>query len=343
MLLGNYTSLNSNPGRNIGGFTNPYDWMKLSNTRKFYLGDAVVTDITNRSGFPNGYRPPYSWALAPKEGGMSIINALNGVNTISYSNLAGGVLGDSTFVGTSDLVSDMTGIGYIISSLTSSSDLTSDITGAVEMAATLANAGDLVGALGAMVDILATLTQDSTLSGDMVAALSAVATLTSTSDLTGAITGAVEMVASLTSSSTLTADVIGVWNMIATLTGSNTLASDIIAVAYIIADITNISGLDLIAGATPAYIDATISNVSELSPENLAAAVWNSIASSYNLSGTMGELLNASGGGSSPAIIAQAVWDELKATHTDPDSYGKIVQDLEAIAKQIKALTAAGL
>lgn len=57
-----------------------------------------------------------------------------------------------------------------------------------------------------------------------------------------------------------------------------------------------------------------------------------------------------SGSGVLPAdIIAIAdatsdkVWDELKGTHTTADSFGKIVQDLEKLAKQIKGLTAAQL
>ncbi len=43
------------------------------------------------------------------------------------------------------------------------------------------------------------------------------------------------------------------------------------------------------------------------------------------------------------ANIPDSVWDELKTSHTTASSYGKIVQDLETLAKQIKALTAANL
>lgn len=41
--------------------------------------------------------------------------------------------------------------------------------------------------------------------------------------------------------------------------------------------------------------------------------------------------------------IPDSVWNELKTTHSTDSSYGKIVQDLETISKQIKALAAAGL
>jgi hypothetical protein len=51
------------------------------------------------------------------------------------------------------------------------------------------------------------------------------------------------------------------------------------------------------------------------------------------------------GGGSSPsaATIADAVWDEQKTGHSTTNSYGKIIQDLETLIKQVKSLTAAQL
>ncbi len=344
MLLGNYSQLNANPGRNIGGFSNPYDWMKVSNVMKFYMGEGTVVGITDTSSFNNGYRPPYTWVLAPKNGGLAIVNFLDGVNNITYSNLAGGILAEGTVSGTSVISSSsILGIGVILASLSASNSLSADIAGVVEMASTLVNNSDLNGALGALVSIVATLIQDSTLSADVIAALAAAANLANNSDLTGAITGVVEVISTLTGSSAFTADVIGLWNMLVTLTGSSTLSADILAVAYMLSDLVNTSTLNLTSGAMLTNIAATITNLSELSPESLAQFLWNSLASSYNAPGTMGQLINAAGGSASPTIIAQAIWDELKTSHTDPNSYGKIVQDMESIVKQVKALTAAGL
>jgi hypothetical protein len=53
--------------------------------------------------------------------------------------------------------------------------------------------------------------------------------------------------------------------------------------------------------------------------------------------------LTQTAGGSNAADIADAVWDELKAGHTTANTTGKILQDLETIARQIKALSAANL
>ena len=90
---------------------------------------------------------------------------------------------------------------------------------------------------------------------------------------------------------------------------------------------------------------------SGLSPENIAAAVWNSLATAFNNPSTMGEIMNNVGAGADPwgtvlpgtynageagnilgnllASIPQSVWDELKTTHNTADSYGKIVKDIE--------------
>jgi hypothetical protein len=56
-------------------------------------------------------------------------------------------------------------------------------------------------------------------------------------------------------------------------------------------------------------MSANISCASNLSPENLAAAVWSAFAAQYNVAGTMGELLHnaaaGSGGGGSGLTLAQ--------------------------------------
>jgi hypothetical protein len=53
--------------------------------------------------------------------------------------------------------------------------------------------------------------------------------------------------------------------------------------------------------------------------------------------------LTQTSAGANPADIADAVWDELKSGHTTANTTGKILQDLETIARQIKALSAANL
>ena len=47
-------------------------------------------------------------------------------------------------------------------------------------------------------------------------------------------------------------------------------------------------------------MSAELTPFTTLSPENLAASVWNAVAASYNTSGTMGEKLNDAGSAANP-------------------------------------------
>lgn len=64
-----------------------------------------------------------------------------------------------------------------------------------------------------------------------------------------------------------------------------------------------------------------------------ASQVWSELAAENNDSGTMGELLNGAGGGSSPGAVADAVWDELTSGHTTAGTFGNLVQKLLTVAK----------
>lgn len=59
------------------------------------------------------------------------------------------------------------------------------------------------------------------------------------------------------------------------------------------------------------YMAGLSTNETEFSAAALANAVWTASASAYNDIGTMGEKLNAAGGGSSPIDIAQGVWEYI--------------------------------
>jgi len=64
-------------------------------------------------------------------------------------------------------------------------------------------------------------------------------------------------------------------------------------------------------------LEGAITPFTELSPQNLAAAVWQAIAADYNDTGTMGNKLNlASSGGIDYDTLAQAVWTYVSRTLT---------------------------
>lgn len=74
MILGNYAITNYTLGRENGGVTDPFKWYKGGSVMNFYCGDYSVSGQTEKSSFPDGYRPPAAWILAPKAGGLSSHN-----------------------------------------------------------------------------------------------------------------------------------------------------------------------------------------------------------------------------------------------------------------------------
>lgn len=86
------------------------------------------------------------------------------------------------------------------------------------------------------------------------------------------------------------------------------------------------------------HIGADITPFTDLSPQNLAAAVWNEPQSSYDRPGTFGDNLDAPvssiGGGSiTEEGIAEAVWDEMTSAHVTDGTYGALMKKLLTVSK----------
>jgi hypothetical protein len=87
MLLGNYSVRNLTPGKEMGASTNPSGWMRESSLRGVYIGDANVTNVSNRAALPNGYGSD-AWLMPPKAGGVSSSNA-RGTGTATAAGING--------------------------------------------------------------------------------------------------------------------------------------------------------------------------------------------------------------------------------------------------------------
>jgi hypothetical protein len=125
----------------------------------------------------------------------------------------------------------------------------------------VAGTGDITNAQGALiVSAVAALTGSVTLTASMIGKLEAVAALTGSGDLTGAL-GALA-------------------SLLASLSGSGTLTADTVAKAFMSAAI-NVTG-DVLTTA------------------NVADAIWNALAASYNTAGTMGNKLNSAASAGDP-------------------------------------------
>lgn len=139
------------------------------------------------------------------------------------------------------------------------------------------------------------------------------ASMSGYSDLDGVGALVVMLLSSIQSTSGISASVAGVLWATAYFgaTGYCTAALGALANA-----IGSIAAGGVISGsiAASAGIAADITPFTELSPESLSSAVWNTKAAAYAESGTMGKKLSDAGGGSSPGDIANAVWEHNGAT-----------------------------
>lgn len=137
-------------------------------------------------------------------------------------------------------------------------------------------------------------------------------------------------------------------NLLANISGTTTI-------------VISVSGTVIAYG----YISGTLDVGSRPSAEDIAQAVWSTQLPGGFEAGSAADKLSSAGAAGDPwsieipgtytegqagnvlgnllSSIPDSVWNELKTTHTTDSSYGKIVQDLEKLSKQIKALAAAGL
>jgi len=248
MIIGNFNVFNKNPGRALGGPSDPTLWFKAGTSMNFYTqSDCTISKICQAS-FPGGSRPPYSVRLAPKGGELAIkIDGTGRINT------------NVRLKGNKAIVAPLVGSGIINP---------------------------------AALDLL----------------VGMVAELEGTGTLNASLAGGAAMIAVLTGEGTIDADLGALANLIAALDGSGNVVTNLTAIGFMVAN---------------------LSPFTPLSPESLAASVWNALASKYNTSGTMGEKLNAAGTAGDP-------WTTDLTGYNTKDTAGKII-------KQIKSIGQAGL
>lgn len=299
VLIGNYTVLAKNPGRSVGGGAtglgmNRDDWNKPS-----FRGHFTSDSWDKKSSMPEGTRPPYSWSLPLEAGGLASHGTIAG----SSSFTANGTLGlnaGASLAGTSTFIADGTMVIQAAAALIGTGVLAADVIGVLQAAANLTGTGTISSALlNAVVDIVASLSGSGVLAANVTGAIQASADLIGSGSLVANIAGAVQAVAALTGVGTLSADITGRYDMFANLSGSGSLVADLRALGHVVAALT---GTGTIAASLTGIgnMSADVTPFTALSPESLAAAVWNALAADFNDVGTMGEKLNDAGSGSNP-------------------------------------------
>lgn len=150
------------------------------------------------------------------------------------------------------------------------------------------------------------------LTGNLIPSRAMSIDLTGSGDLeaTGALV--ISMAAALSGGGSLAATIEGRLNMSADLAGSGDLVADLEGIASMAVDLLGEGSLEAtIAAYGNMEIDIVVTGTG-LSTANVGAAVWNSIAASFNEAGTMGNKLNtASSGGVDLGALADAVRTEL--------------------------------
>lgn len=131
----------------------------------------------------------------------------------------------------------------------------------------------------------------------------------------------VSLVADLTASGTITnAQAVAILQMTADLNGSGGITGTLQALGHLIAGITANASMSPQMNAT-ANMEADITPFTELSPESLAASVWNAIAADFDSNGTMGEKMNAAGTAGDP-------WTTDLTPYITPGTAGKKLFDI---------------
>jgi hypothetical protein len=142
----------------------------------------------------------------------------------------------------------------------------------------------------------------------------------------------VSMLASAAGEATVAGNINAALLLAGTANGEATNNAIITALAWAIGQANGEATATLVRYAT-GELKGSIRPFTELSPEGLAAAVWNSLVSAYQEDGTMGKALGtASSGGVDLDLMAQAVWAyatrTLTASGLSTDEHNKLMADL---------------
>jgi len=277
MLLGNYNVFNANPGRCVGGTTDPTYWMKGGLLFGWLYGEAQIPGETEKSSLFNGYLPPYNVGLPLQAGGLSAWSGVGVNHNTFYSNLAGGLnaLSDYTTDGTT-AVAQLTAKANLVASIINEAIGAANITGGVSASCYMEGS----------TSVIAFLTDGIT-----------------RVDIYGHSEGSTDGVATISAGR----------NISCYMEGSTLAVFNMDAIAHL-AGMAETETLVTAILKAKANLSADATPFTELSPENLASNVWNSIATEFNRTGTMGNKVNmASSGGIDYVALSEAVRAEMDA------------------------------
>jgi hypothetical protein len=224
----------------------------------------------------------------------------------------------------------------------------------------------IMGDKGALLSSTTTVNGSASVTSNISQGINIVSTINGTSSVNSNLSLVVSLASTIAGTGNITAaSLVGTIALASTITASGNVTAGLGLISFLNSTCSGTGGIIATLRGTLSMSADIYVNQSEATVQQLVEGVWNALAATYNSAGTMGAALNAAGVAGDPWIanlpgaypagsagnilgnmlanIPDSVWDELKAAHTTNNSYGKIVQDLEALAKQIKSLTSANL
>lgn len=182
----------------------------------------------------------------------------------------------------------------------------------------------VMGDKGALLSSTTTISGTSSNTFAMAMGLAAESAITGSGDITSSLSLVIQLACDILASGDISASLVGKLEMAAALAGEGDLTSSLSLIAFVVSEVTGSGTVEGTFFGT-ASLAADISSSSTLSPESLAAAVWNSIAASFNTAGTMGNKMNSAASAGDPWATAL------------PGSY--LSTEAGGILAQIKTLT----
>lgn len=317
MLIGNYSVLNKHPGRNIGGGAiglGMYrgDFNKTSSMKNNFFKSEESTQPSLKSGFPNGYLHPYSWCLPQSAGGLSSYTNINGYNT-TVASIAGGLNGVANIDSNGTLNSaNLIMIIWLLASLvgTNSSDI--ELSGTIPAISSVEGFGSLSGEIYSLISLASTISSQGILFADVLSVISAISSLSGSGIIQNSnLISSLLALANISSSGQLAPFIVGRLDGFSNIDGNGNVLFSIKALAHVVGGIISSGNVSNALPIGKGSLSAEVTPFTDLSPQNLASAVWNSIATAYNTSGTMGYKLNNVSGGSGGGSLTQEEHDKL--------------------------------
>lgn len=154
MLLNNYSWLNSNPGRAIGGFTNLHQNFKPGSMMNFFDQEKIDSNESDRktASLPTGTEPPYSFDLALKGGELSSLTFASGESSLS-AYLSSGKTMTASLSGIGALTADLSITASIVANLVGTGSLSVNMSATLSIAANLVGSGNIAAALKLLVPL----------------------------------------------------------------------------------------------------------------------------------------------------------------------------------------------